>query len=87
MRTIWKYPFRVTDDVTLDDVPEGARILPHVSAVRPTELVVWAEVDTDAPLTRRHLLVVGTGNPMPKVGAYVGTTMAGPFVWHVYEAP
>lgn len=86
MKSIWKYTFDVTDEPTID-MPQGARILPLVHAEHPTRLTVWAEVDTLAAVAPKGLRVVGTGHPLDTVGAYVGSVVAPPFVWHVYEAP
>lgn len=89
MKTIWKFPFHVSDSVAIE-MPKGAVILPHIEA-GPTSvapyLFVWATVDPEQPTETRVLHVVGTGNPMPKRPlAYLGTTVQAPFVWHVYEA-
>lgn len=85
MRTIWKYLLDVADEWQVD-MPAGARILPHVQALNPGTLAVWAEVDTGAPLTTTVLRVFGTGNPVNTDGCeYVGTAVAPPFVWHVYQ--
>ena len=89
-RTIWKYPFHVNDSVVIE-MPVGAKIIPFVAAARleygERGLVVWAEVDPEAEREDRVLHVVGTGNPMPqRPMRHIGTCIAGPFVWHVYEA-
>lgn len=89
MKTIWKFPFNVTGEVTLI-VPRYAAFLPYVAAQSPTRLVVWAEVEDDQPLVEHTLHVVGTGNNATVAFAaaeqYLGTCPAGPFVWHVYDA-
>lgn len=87
MKTIWKYPFHVSDYVSIE-MPRGAQILPHVEAAGQTMLVVWAKVDTDQPTETMTLAVVGTGNTLPTFsdhGTYIGTALAGPFVWHVFQ--
>lgn len=87
MRTIYKYPFRVSDTVTLE-MPEGARII-HVAPAStfPTELqgVLWAEVDTDKPLKRTVIYVRGTGYELPEGRIeHIGSYQHGLFAWHVY---
>lgn len=86
MRTIWRFDFDVDDAVSLN-VPKGARFLPSVKARSASALSVWAEVESGNEPESRLLLVVGTGNPFDPTGhRYVGTALASPFVWHVYEA-
>ena len=85
MSTIWRFDFDVFDVVILE-LPTGARFLPHVEAIDPRALTVWAVVDTEARPERRVLRVYGTGNPLGEVGAYLGSAVAPPFVWHVFEA-
>lgn len=89
MTTIWKFPFPVTDTVAID-MPVGASILAHLEPARLEQgehgLVLWAVVDPDKPTETRVFHVVGTGNPMPDGTLnYIGSTLAGPFVWHVFE--
>jgi hypothetical protein len=86
-RTIWKYIFAVTDEVTID-MPQGARLLPS-PAMNPREVHkvdIWAEVDPAAPVVTRRLSVRGTGHPLGNPGTWIGTIRDGVFVWHVYDA-
>lgn len=85
MRTVWKFDVPVTDAPRLE-MPEGARFL-SAGPGGHGRLWIWAEVDTSNPPEPRSLRIVGTGNPMPEVGAYIATVQAPPFVWHVYEEP
>lgn len=87
MKAIWKFPIHVSDSVVVQ-MPKGARILPHVEAVSPSVIVFWAEVNSveGYPTEDRVLYVVGTGNQMPeRANKHLGTTVAGQFVWHLYE--
>lgn len=81
---IWKYEVPITDEVSVE-MPEGARILPHVEMLWSRALNIWAVVDPDAAPTHRTVQVIGTGNNMPEVGTYVGTATDGAYVWHVFE--
>jgi hypothetical protein len=85
MLTIYKYPFRVDDAVTID-LPRSAKLL-KVEAQHGTPCL-WALVDTDEPVESRRFHVFGTGNPIGDdqgVGDHVATFQQGPFVWHLFE--
>jgi hypothetical protein len=85
VKAIWRFDFDVADEVVLS-IPLPARILPHVHANSPGSLTVWAEVTPGCDPVDRRLAVVGTGNPMPLgLGVYLGTAVAPPLVWHVFE--
>ncbi len=98
MKTIWKFPFDVEDDIEIE-MPEYAYIL-HVESQLQYETVVgnevhrkeqphiWALVNTDRPKVKRQFILVGTGGPMPEShGEHVGSFQIhdGKFVWHVFE--
>lgn len=87
MKTIHKFPLKVTDRQTLV-LPLGARIL-TVQAQRETPCI-WAEVDAGKNVftEQRTFLTFGTGHDMPDlVAKYVGTYQlkGGELVFHVYE--
>lgn len=86
MKTIWKWNLKVDDEVTIE-APRGAVFVETVRATSLESFEVWAEVDTEQPLERRRLVVVGTGNPKPTDLSLrrLGAAFGGPFVWHVYE--
>jgi hypothetical protein len=83
---IYKYPITVTDEQTVQ-MPLDAKIL--TVQVQHGSPQLWAIVDEEQPnLEPRTIQVIGTGNPMPKVGEYIATfqLMNGGFVGHVFEA-
>jgi hypothetical protein len=82
--TIWKYPFEVTDNVSIS-MPGGAQIL-TVQAQNDTPCV-WALVDPEAPKQTHHFRVYGTGHPIDEPGQYLGTFQlyGGSLVFHVFE--
>ena len=80
---VYKYPLELTGNVQAVEMPEGAQILHVADQGGPT---IWALVDPKAPTTKRYFGVFGTGHDCPEDG-YVGTTHAGGFVWHIFEAP
>lgn len=89
MTTIWKFPFHIRDTVAIE-MPRGATVLPHLEPARLEQgepgLVIWAVVDPDQPTETRVFHVVGTGHPMPETPLnYIGSALAGPLVWHVFE--
>lgn len=90
MKTILEFSFPITDGFELS-MPGDAKVL-AAFVQSPNEGVglrtacLWAEVETDAPKTRRKFAVVGTGNPVPMPARrYICTFPDGPFVWHLFE--
>ena len=87
MKTIWKFPIAITDDQFIE-MPKTASIL--TCQMQFGCPVVWALVETDSEMTKRNLVVLGTGNPCPddvEELAYVSTIQqhGGSLVWHVFE--
>jgi hypothetical protein len=71
-------------------MPQGARIV-HV-AEQSSEVRVWAEVDPDAPVGRRRLVAVPTGNEVPDGYEHAGSAILRAvgmppmeLVFHVYD--
>jgi hypothetical protein len=84
MRTVWKYNIAIQDIQTIG-IPSDPQ--PLCVQMQGAGLCVWFEVDTDRPLVRFRIGVVGTGNPLPEEWGwpyYIGTVQDGPLVWHVY---
>lgn len=82
MRTIYKYPIKITG-VQEIRLPLG-RVL-HVGLDPTGQPCIWAEVDTDCSPIVMPVYIVGTGNPMPEHPTdHIGSFVMGPFVWHVY---
>jgi hypothetical protein len=82
--TVWKYEL---DGVTNTlDIPKGAK--PLSVAQQHNALVLWAQVDPDAPTEKRTVHVVGTGTPVPdEVGPFIGTAVCdgGAWVFHIFD--
>jgi hypothetical protein len=89
VKTIFRFKVPIIDKPTVY-MPTGARVLPAPPGERNgTDIEIWAQVDTDAPLEQRQFIVVGTGNPLPEgCTSFIGTvvTHGGQFVWHLFEA-
>lgn len=83
-RTIFKYalPTESLGAHAELEMPEAKILTVHAQY---GNVILWAEVDTETPLTKRYFTVCGTGSDVPPDAIYVGTAFVGPFVWHVYE--
>lgn len=87
MKTIWKFPIRITDTQTVL-MPKGAQILSV--GTQGNRLFLWAMVDSNAALESREIAIFGTGHPLPDselAAAFIGTTQQheGALVWHVFD--
>lgn len=83
MKTLWKYPLRITHEQVVE-VPIGAKL--RKFALDPeNSICVWFEVDTEAVKTKVRLFIVGTGNELPNDATrYYGSVTRGNYVWHLY---
>lgn len=80
---IYKYPLEVTDEQIID-MPGSARLL-SVQMQRGV-VCLWAWVDPNAIPKKRHIVIIGTGNPISFFpGEFVGAVQQGQFVWHVFD--
>ena len=90
-RTVYKYPFSL-HGLTTVTLPEGAQVLHADRDPAYPEgqgaLALWALVDpTVPPDVRTPLVVLGTGHGCPpNTGEHIGSTVDGPFVWHIFRA-
>ena len=82
---IWKYNLNIEDHQVIE-MPQRARLL-SVDVQRGVPRL-WAEVDQKAPLEKRRIWVMGTGNPLPKdlTFDFIGTLLLhdGELVLHVF---
>lgn len=93
MVTIWKFDLTLENgmkDVRMLWVPKGSKFLsvgidPHPNS--NDDLRVWAIVDTSAPKEPRLIRIAGTGHPLSGDEVYIGSVVAPPFAWHVFEIP
>lgn len=91
---IWKYVLELQDYQTIV-MSEGAQILSVAvqgagrSVYDKGDICLWAMVDTSKASERRHIEIIGTGNPVPDDKGldrkFIGTVQQGPFVWHIFE--
>ncbi len=82
MKTIWKFPMPAPRCVI--DMPAGAQVI-RVSRQPPSNICIWAIVESDNATEKRLFAAVGTGHAIPLDGRYLGTWDDGPFVWHLFE--
>lgn len=85
MKTIWKFPFGITDRQYIE-MPMGAQIL--AVQVQGEQPCIWALVESGAQLEHRDFHVVETGRALPDYDdlQYRGTLhMFGDRVFHVFE--
>lgn len=85
MKTIWKFPLKVTD-VQNVEMPLPAQVL----TVQPQgmDICVWAEVDPKGEKALVEIAIVGTGHPLPTGRLrYINTFQLsnGALVFHAYE--
>jgi len=83
MKTIHKYYIKPIERWAIN-MQWGASLL-HVG-LQGEDIFIWAEVDLGRHVQTRVFGVFGTGNPLPDCNKdFIGTVLAPPFVWHVYE--
>lgn len=80
-KTIWK--FELGFGKSTIEIPEGAKILTMQD--QGGVLHLWAAVNPDADLEKRHFVTVGTGGVINEGLEYIGTYQESAFVWHVFE--
>lgn len=86
MKTIYKYTVPITWTDHEVEMPKGAQILSTDVGDPFENILIWAVVDTNAPLEVRRLEIRGTGHPLGEVGDFIATVQDPPYVWHVFEA-
>lgn len=85
MKTIWKFPLALADEIHLR-MPQNAQILSV--QVQDGIACLWALVDPEYELITRIVLIRGTGHPCNDVGSYISTfqMINGDLVFHAFEA-
>jgi len=86
MKTIWKFPLKVTDVQTLE-IPLPATV--RAVQVQSNTVCLWAEVDPESEKALVTILLAGTGHPLPEGKTrYISTFQlhGGSLVFHAYES-
>lgn len=85
MKQIYKYNLEYSD-------ADGAHMNIHGSHKILTAqeqngiLCIWAEVDTDTPIIKKPMYIIGTGTGfISEATRYVATVQQDRLVWHIYE--
>lgn len=85
MRSVYKYEIPVTNSPSLL-LPPHSEIL-HFG-VQGSSLMIWALVYPQYESRELvQLRLVGTGHPIQEEQElkYIGTTLSGPYVWHLFQ--
>ncbi len=83
MKTIWKYTIKYSHAFELITTPTARVVFFSVQGGQPT---FWMEFQLGVQNThKRQFQIFGTGHDIPDHARYIGTTLDGPFVWHLYE--
>ena len=85
MKTVWKFPFEMTDTVRIM-MPAGAQLL-HLETQHGVPCL-WALVDPESEKVRRKFRLAGTGHPLPDdIGRHLGSfqLLEGNLVFHLFE--
>lgn len=82
---IWKYILYLKDSQDVA-IPLDHGIL-SVGLDPGGDLCLWAAVDSKSPQRAIEIKIVGTGNPLPRLGDFIGSVTKGSFVWHVFTGP
>lgn len=86
MKVIYKYPLELQDSQFLL-LPEAHQVLSV--QVQNERLYLWASVDTDFPIEKVQIRIIGTGHPIlfdHENYFYVATVQMNTLVWHVFES-
>jgi hypothetical protein len=86
MKTIWKFPFKTTDLVSIS-MPEGAEILSVQTQYE--QPCMWALVDPEAKKVTRKFETFGAGDPVndPETKNFIATYQqkGGAMIFHIFE--
>ena len=86
MKTVWKFPFDIHDELTIY-MPKGAEII-HVDVQREIPCI-WAIVDPEAEQIPMKFCLRGTGQPFTgDEGEHIGSFQmsGGALVFHLFAA-
>ena len=83
MRSIWKFPLKVTDRQPIS-IPVGAVSLSV--QIQNDIPCLWALVDTEADTEQREVSIFGTGHMVSEEGQYISTFQMhnGGLVFHAF---
>jgi hypothetical protein len=86
MQTIYKYPLLILDEQEIE-VPQGASFL--TVQMQHGQPCLWALVDNERPMSKRKVLIRGTGHPCDDIRdySYLSTFQmkGGELIFHAFE--
>jgi hypothetical protein len=83
MKRIWKYPFEIDNEITVQMPAEAQIVRIECQGGIPC---IWALVDPIAPTIMRKFYIFKTGFEIPDGYLHWASFEKGIFVWHVFEA-
>ncbi|MDX1757779.1 MAG: hypothetical protein R3175_17110 [Marinobacter sp.] len=90
MKTIHKYPLKVSRELNRLSLREGFRVVRCEYLVSEKTVCLWVEepLRVDVPEHHYHFRVAFSGDPVPDHFEYCGTALDpfGPEAYHVFEA-
>ena len=85
MITIWKYEIPIEDNFSIE-MPFNCKILSF--QVQKDNPMIWCQVDTNRPLTKRVFRLCGTGHELENSHwKFIGTIQIhnGDLIFHLFE--
>lgn len=83
-KVIWEYNLVFTVDGQNVMMPADARIL--TAQVQSNTICLWAYVNPDAPLERRVIEILATGQwGDDEKRVYIASVQVASLVWHIFE--
>ncbi len=86
MDKICKYQLKITDSQIIE-MPADAVILS--AGLDPVgNVCIWSIGSSKLPeKIGFEIRIVGTGNPLPRLGSFIGTVRDGAAIWHIFTGP
>lgn len=81
MKQVLNWSIKINDD---EQYVGAGRVVLVGPGVMGDELRVWTE-ETETEPDQRVVRVFGTGHNIPNAAVHLGSVVAKPFVWHVYD--
>ena len=80
---VWKYQFDIDDGEQTKDIPLMHQCL--YVAMQAGKLCLWVLVNPSNATVSKGFVLHGTGHPIGDDEDYVGSSLDGQFVWHLFK--